>query len=87
MVMMAPPMGPTTRPPSKAHQEGTFKGEVGEAVLRIYEAKRDANDERRSHEEHELEFLVGIALFGEEDAAEGVPASQERGDGSGHADL
>ena len=71
----------------KAHQEGTFKREIGEAVLRVYEAKRDANDERRGHEEHELQFLVGIALFGKENAAEGVPASEESGDGSGHADL
>jgi hypothetical protein len=31
--------------------------------------------------------LVGIALFGEQHAAEGVPASEESGDRRGHTDL
>ena len=71
----------------QTHQESAFEREIGEAVGVADETQGDAEDERRHHEEHEFEFLVGVALFGKEDAAESVPAREESGDGGGHADL
>lgn len=38
----------------KAHQESTFEREIGEAVGVANEAKSDAEDERRGHEQHEF---------------------------------
>ena len=38
----------------QAHQKSAFERKVGESVRIADEAERDADDERRSHEEHEL---------------------------------
>ena len=64
----------------EAHQESAFEREIGEAVGVADETQGDAEDERRGHEEHEFEFLVGVAFLGKEHAAESVPAREESGD-------
>jgi len=71
----------------QAHQKSAFEREIGELVGVADKAKRDSDDERRGHEEHELQLLIGVALFGKEDAAEGVPSSKECGNGGGYANL
>jgi hypothetical protein len=71
----------------QTHQKSTFEREIGELIGIADEAEGNAEDKRRRHEKHELEFLIGIALFGEENAAESVPAGEECGDGGGYADL
>ena len=71
----------------QSHKEGAFEGHVGEAVGGAQEPEENAEKQGRAHEEHQLEFLVGIAFFREEDAAEGVPASQESSERRGHANL
>ena len=65
----------------KPHKKSTFDRKVGELVSPADQAKGDADDESGRHEQHQLQFLVRIAFFGEEDPAKGVPASKQRRNG------
>src|SRR6266581_391299 len=51
------------------------------------QSKCHADDQRRRHEQHQLQFLVGIALLGEEHPPERVPSRQQRSNGGGHSHL
>src|SRR5216684_239082 len=69
----------------QTHQERAFERKIGEAVRESDQTQRDADNQRRRHEQHQLQLLVGIALFGEQHAAKGVPARQERRKRRGYA--
>ena len=69
----------------EAHEEGAFEGEIEEAVAD--EAQEDAHGERRREEKEELDFLVGVADFGEEEATEGRETNEQGGERGSKADL
>src|SRR5882724_11170075 len=50
-----------------------------------YEPQRHAHDQRRGHEQHQFDFLVGIAFLGEEHAPKRGPPRQQRGDRRRHS--
>ncbi len=74
-------------PAEESHEKSAFEGKIGELVGGTVQAKDDPDQERGDQEEHEFDFLVRIPLFGEEHAAEGVPASEQGGDRGGDTHL
>ena len=71
----------------KSEKERAFEHQVSKAIRRAQESHHHAEREGRREEEHQFDFEVGIADLGVEDIAKGAPASQDRRDGAGHADL
>src|SRR5580704_18900216 len=69
----------------QAHQERAFQRQIGEPVRKSHHPQRHTDNQGRRREQHQLQLLVGIALFGEQHAAKRVPPRQQRGKRSGYA--
>src|ERR1700682_5314462 len=69
----------------QAHQECAFERKIRKAIRKPHQAQRDADNQRRRHEQHQLQLLVGIAFLGEEHASKRVPAREQRRERRRHA--
>src|SRR6266478_4565297 len=79
---------PHNAPSEQPHQKGALQGQIGERVRGpSHEPQGHAHEQRRRQEHRQFEFLVGIALLGEEHASKSCPPRQQRGNGRRHPHL
>jgi len=69
----------------QTHQERAFQRKVGEPVGESNHPQRHTDNQRRRHEQHQLQLLIRVALLSEQHAPKGIPAGQQRSEGRGHA--
>lgn len=61
----------------QAHEEGALEGQIKETVA--YQAKHHAQGQRGRQEEEQHHFLVGVAIFREDQVAKRAKADEESG--------
>ncbi len=63
--MMAPPSGPTTRPPSRPSRNDPVHHQVGKAVGLVlpHQPERYAEGQRWRQEHHQPHLLIEVAVF------------------------
>jgi len=74
----APADGPTTAAAKDPIRNAPLERKIGETVGRKASRSVTPTITAGHNTKHQLQFLVGIALFGEEDAAEGIPLPASR---------